>query len=91
MKETLTIKFEGKNYKLAYTAFFRSGSSDFFVVFNNEPNLLKFAPAEFELTYSPDQYPNWKFKPSFGNRFDDLRVAIIVALMDRFPDKYIPE
>ena len=91
MEETLLIKFDGKNYKLTYAAFFRRNYHDFFVLFNNEPDLLKFAPAQFELTYSLNQYPNWGFKPSFGNRFDDLRVVIILALMDKFPDMYIPE
>jgi hypothetical protein len=87
--EILKIEFERKTYELTYSAFFSATPPDYFIVYNKEADLLKFAPAQFEITYSGAQYPNWKFPPSFGNRFDDLRVAIILALIDKYPDRYL--
>jgi hypothetical protein len=89
MPDTLRITFERNTYELTYMAMLRSTAPDFFIFYNKEPELLKFAPAQFEITYSGDQYPNWKFPPSFGDRFDNLRVSIILALIDKYPERYM--
>ena len=89
MRELLQITFEGRIYELSFTAFFNHNVPDHFTFFNNELELRKFAPAQFDITYCQGQYPNWKFPPSYGDKFDTLRAEIIRSLLDKYKERYI--
>ena len=89
MLDMVLISFEGKKYEILYDYTFPESAADHFKVYIKDRGLLKFAPEQFEFFHQHGEYPNWRFKPAFGDRFDNLRFEIIRALLDKHKDRYL--